>query len=54
MPGLNQEAKLITPGGALILFCFASVFAIWYYDIDIWEHLGRMRDTIHYVTGGIL
>jgi hypothetical protein len=54
MPNLNQESKLITPSQALFFICLGSVFAVWYYDVDVVYHLGNIRETIHYVTAGIL
>lgn len=54
MPNLNQEAKLITPGQALFFLILGTVFLCWYYDIDVVYHLENMRETVRYVTGGIL
>lgn len=54
MPNLNAESKLITPSQALFFMILGVVFAIWYWDIDVVYHLGNIRDTVHYVTGGIL
>lgn len=54
MPNLNAEAKLITPSQALFFIVLGSVFAVWYWEIDVPYHLENLRDTIHHVTAGIL
>jgi hypothetical protein len=54
MPNLNQESKLITPSQALFFVVLGSIFAIWYWDVDLEYHLGNIRETIHHVTAGIL
>ena len=46
MPNLNAESKLITPGQALGFIIFGSIFAIWYFDVDIWYHLDNIRSTV--------
>jgi len=53
MANLSNESKLITPGGALFLVALGGAFSIWYFDIDVWEHLQGVRETIHYVTNGV-
>jgi hypothetical protein len=51
---IRTDSKLFTPAGVLTFVVVGGSFLVWYFDVDVWEHLQGIRETIHHVTAGIL